>query len=255
MKRFIFFFFATLLFVPFTSVWAQTPAVNPYAVYYLTDENGDEESDTLRADGQPLSAPVHIEFVANPTIPEGYKSQAWYEWTLWKANDPENILLRRNDETFEYDFVESGGYVVKLRAIFYGEEGVEDYEFPNEEEGEEPKYITFTISESKLEFPNAISPGCSPGSNDELRPKDGFKGIVSFHAVVFNRWGKKIYSWDDVHGSWDGTYNGKVVKDGVYFLNVSAKGSDGIDYKIKKAINVITGYSTENENGTEGGEE
>ena len=43
--------------------------------------------------------------------------------------------------------------------------------------------------------------------------------------------------------------NGKTVPDGVYFLNVSAKGSDGIDYNIKKAINVISGYNNGEEEG------
>ena len=122
------------------------------------------------------------------------------------------------------------------------------YEFP--EEGEDPKTISFSISESKLEFPNGISPN-DDERNDVLKPKEGFKNIVSFHAVVFNRWGKKLYSWDDIHGGWDGKVNGKVVKDGVYFLHVTAKGSDGIDYNIKKAINVISGYNNgENEGGT-----
>ena len=175
------------------------------------------------------------------TIPEGYKSQVWYEWTLWKADEPGNILLRRNDETLEYDFRESGSFVVQLRAIFYGEEGVnEDYEFPQDDE--DKKLITFTVSESKLDFPNGISPN-GDQHNDELKPKDGYKSIVSFHAAVFNRWGQKLYSWDDIHGSWDGKYKGKVVKDGVYFLVVSAKGGDGINYNIKKAINVISGYN------------
>lgn len=248
MKRFIFYFLVSLLLVPCTSMWAQPPTLEALGTYYLINEDGEEETGDVN--GQTLSAPFRVVFTVTPTIPDGYKSQVWYEWTLRKANEQDNILLRRNDESFEYDFNESGSYIVQLRAIFYGEEGVEDYEFPNEEEGEEPKYITFTVSESKLEFPNAISPGCSIGQNDELKPKDGYKGIVSFHAVIFNRWGKKLYSWDDIHGGWDGTYNGKIVKDGVYFLNVSAKGSDGIDYKIRKAINVITGYSTDSENGS-----
>ena len=44
--------------------------------------------------------------------------------------------------------------------------------------------------------------------------------------------------------------NGKFVKDGVYFLHVNAKGSDGRDFNIKKAINVLTGYNNgENEGG------
>lgn len=248
MKHFIFYFLAFLLPAAWSSLWAQVPTVDPLGTYYRIDEEGEEETGDVKE--TVLSAPFHVVFTANPTIPEGYKSQVWFEWTFWKADNPDNILLRRNDQDFEYDFSESGSYVVQLRAIFYGEEGVEDYEFPQVEEGEDPKYITFTVSESKLEFPNAISPN-DDGKNDKLKPKDGYKSIVDFHAVVFNRWGEKIYSWDDVNGWWDGKRNGKVVKDGVYFLNVSAKGSDGVEYKIKKAINVISGYNNgENENAT-----
>ena len=56
-------------------------------------------------------------------------------------------------------------------------------------------------------------------------------------------WGTKLYSWDDVNGKWDGTYKGKVVKDGVYFLVVRAKGADGRNFSIKKTISVISGYN------------
>lgn len=242
MKRFLSFFIVLMPLLAF----AQVPSVDPQGTYYTRDEKGDEETGDVN--GQTISSPFRVVFTANPTIPDGYKSQVWYEWTLWKTDTPDNILVRRNDETFEYEFSEAGGYTVQLKAIFYGEEGTEDYEFPQEDE--DKKYITFSMSESALEFPNGISPN-DDGRNDELRPKDGFKGIVSFHAVVFNRSGQKLYSWDDVHGSWDGKVNGKPVNDGVYFLHVTAKGSDGIDYNIKQAINVISGYNNgENEGGT-----
>ena len=242
MKRILFFFLALLPLL----AWAQTPSVDIIATYYTTDEKGNEVTGDVN--GQTLSMPFRVVFTANPTIPDGFKSQVWYEWTMWKQNEPENILVRRNDDSFEYEINESGSYTVELKAIFHGEEGVQDYEFP--QEGEEGKFVTFTLTESCLEFPNGISPN-GDERNDELKPKDGYKGIVKFHAVVFNRWGKKLYSWDNVHGSWDGKVNGKAVPDGVYFLHVTAKGSDGIDYNIKKAINVISGYNNgENEGGT-----
>ena len=44
-------------------------------------------------------------------------------------------------------------------------------------------------------------------------------------------------------GEWDGTYNGKVVKDGTYFLLVKAKGADGRKYNIRKDVNVLTGFT------------
>lgn len=242
MKRFFIFFLA---FLPLFA-WAQVPTVDPLGTYYTTNESGEEETGDVN--GQTISSLFRVVFTANPTIPDGYKSNVWYEWTLWKSDAPDNILVRRNDETFEYDFSEAGSYTVQLKAIFYGEEGTEDYDFPQDDE--DKKLITFSMSESFLEFPNGISPN-DDGHNDELKPKPGFKGIVSFRAVVFNRSGQKLYSWDDVHGFWDGKYNGKPVNDGVYFLHVTAKGSDGIDYNIKQAINVISGYNNgENEGGT-----
>ena len=249
MKRILFFFFALLpLFA-----WAQVPAVDPIGTYYTVNETGDEETGDVN--GQTLSNPFRVEFAANPTIPDGFNSQVWYEWTLWKTNEPDNILVRRNDETFSYDFTESGSYTVKLKAFFYDENGTSENDIryrisDDEDRDEDAKVITFTMSESFLEFPNGISPN-GDQRNDELKPKTGFKGIVTFHAVVFNRWGQKIYSWDDVHGKWDGKHDGKVVNDGVYFLHVTAKGSDGINYNIKQAINVISGYNNgENEGGT-----
>ena len=47
----------------------------------------------------------------------------------------------------------------------------------------------------------------------------------------------------DPAGEWDGTYNGKVVKDGTYFLLVKAKGADGRKYNIRKDVNVLTGFT------------
>ena len=110
--------------------------------------------------------------------------------------------------------------------------------------GEEENPIMVSIATSSLEFPNAISPN-NDSYNDKLRAKDGYQSIVSFEASVFNRWGAKIYSWKDPAGWWDGTWNGKVVKDGAYFLVVNAKGADGRKYNIRKTITVVSGYNSE----------
>ena len=54
---------------------------------------------------------------------------------------------------------------------------------------------------------------------------------------------------EDIDNGWDGRHGGKYVKDGVYFLNINAVGSDGIKYKIKKAINVLKGFNETEETG------
>lgn len=257
MKRILFIF---LVLMPLMA-WAQIPSVDPIGTYYRIDENGEEESGDVN--GQVMNAPFRVVFTANTTIPEGegYNSYVHYEWTITNtklsresSEQATETVIKRYEEEFELEFTESGSYVVKLCVLFYDEEGESEdnirYKINEDEDrDEEPKVITFSISESKLEFPNGISPN-EDGYNDKLKPKDGYKGIVDFHAAIFNRWGKKLYAWDDVNGSWDGKVNGKVVKDGVYFLHVSAKGSDGIDYSIKKAINVISGFNNGENEGT-----
>lgn len=92
---------------------------------------------------------------------------------------------------------------------------------------------------SYINMPNAFSPN-DDGWNDVYRVKSS-RGIVEFRAIIFNRWGQRLYEWNDVNGSWDGTYGGRAVKDGTYFVLVTAKGSDGVTHKIRKDVNVVRG--------------
>jgi len=254
MKRILFLLLALMPLL----AWAQTPTVSPTGTYYRINDEGEEE--TGEVNDQTLSLPFRVVFKANPTepLPDGYGPNVHYTWTITNTKYPEETPIVRagfDMEEFEHEFTQSGSYIVKLCAIFFDETGVNEenilYKITEDEDrDEDPKTISFSASESKLEFPNGISPN-DDEKNDVLKAKEGYKSIVEFHAAVFNRWGKKLYSWDDVRGEWDGKVNGKPVKDGVYFLVVSAKGGDGIDYKIKKAINVISGFNNgENESGT-----
>ena len=97
-----------------------------------------------------------------------------------------------------------------------------------------------TISESKLSFPNAFSPN-GDDSNEIFKAKE-YQSIIEFHAYIFNRWGQKLYEWTDPAEGWDGTYKGKDVKEGVYFLLCRAKGADGREYNIRKDVNLLRGF-------------
>ena len=87
----------------------------------------------------------------------------------------------------------------------------------------------------------------------EAKPSDKnawLKSIVEFNAAIYNRWGQQLYSWgiDQIaceECGWDGTYKGKPVKDGVYFVVVTARGADGVSYEIRRDVNLLRGY-TEN---------
>ena len=124
-------------------------------------------------------------------------------------------------------------------SIVYGEEYWES----------ELQPFICSVASSRLEMPNAFSPN-GDGINDIYKAKEGWQSIVEFKAIIFNRWGQKIYEWDDPAGGWDGRHNGRDVSDGVYYCLVKARGADGIRYSIKRDVNLLRGY-TETAGGTE----
>lgn len=173
------------------------------------------------------SAPLTVTFSANP--PSGHDPATNYEWHFFNQNNPREAYLIRYDEDTEYIFTEAGTTRVVL------------YEILN---GDTTRYnaINVSISESSLQMPNAFSPN-GDGINDVYRAKPGYKSIVSFKAVIFNRWGQKLYEWDDPAGGWDGKYKGRDVAQGTYFVNVTAKGADGREFRIRRDVNLLRGYT------------
>ena len=231
---------------------AQTavPTCSPTATFtYLGAAEPEEEE----AESYSGSAPVKALFQANPSGLEDADGvplySARYEWKITDQQKPGQALVHRFDQDLEYTFEHSGSFLVEVSAVFV--HGTDTVFYP--EEGETGTTFSVSIAESKLEMPNAFSPN-GDGWNDVYRVKE-HQSIVSFRAVIFNRWGQRLYSWSDINGGWDGRVNGHVVADGVYFVNVSAKGADGRDYHIRKDVNVLTRTVEDGSGTTTGGEE
>ncbi len=231
--RLICFLFSLCPFI--LSAQNEIPTVDPSAVYITPD--GEETTDVSSG----TDAPLQARFFANPQNVGEYTAR--YEWKIWKEGEQEDILVHRFEEEIDYTFTRSGSFCIQLYATFVL--GNDTISYPAEDENNP---IRVTISESKLEFPNAFTPN-GDGYNDVLKAKDGYQSIVSFEAAVFNRWGTKLFSWSNLAEGWDGKYNGKTVRNGVYFLVVHAKGADGKKYNLRKTISVLTGYKKENGEG------
>lgn len=208
-------------------ILAQT--CSPTASYILADGTDVTEL----SDAQ--SAPVIAHFEANPTDVGDYSAR--YEWRIYEQGKEDKPLVHRFEETLDYTFNHSGAFYVQCYATFT--KGSDVVTYP--EEGEANPF-SVTILESHLEMPNAFSPN-GDDRNPIYKAKDNHKSIVSFKATIFNRWGQRLYTWTDINGGWDGTVNGRKVKDGVYFVNVVAKGADGHEYHIRKDVNVLTGLN------------
>ena len=164
------------------SLWAQDielPSVNPSAVYITA--SGDELTEL----NETQSAPLVAHFYANPANVGLYTAR--YEWKIWKEGEEDSPLVHRFEEDIDYTFTNSGSFLIQLYATFVLGNDTIPYPQPGEE-----KPMQVSISESQLDFPNALSPN-GDGRNDTLKPKDGWHSIVSFEAAIFNRWGTKIY--------------------------------------------------------------
>lgn len=208
------------------------PGANP-VMTVITDE-GEQEETSYEG-----SAPVEIRFEARPENLGSYT--AYYEWRFYTQGNESSPYIIRYDENTAYTFMTSGQTFIDLLITFVDGKDTINYEM------DEPFVVS--VSESKLEMPNAFSPN-GDGINDVYKAKDGWQSIVSFKAAIFTRWGKKLYEWNDPDGGWEGKVNGHVVPDGAYYCVVQAKGADGKNYSIKKTVSVLTTYD-EQSTGTE----
>ncbi len=204
-----------------TSEMYATPAVAAETRAEQTERENDNEQKDDSAGGLGGSAPCEITFTAATS-----DGVIFREWQISASPEFEILQNSFNEDEFTYTFTENGSFYVRFVANNAGG--------TCEQIG--TVYEIF-IGESRLEIPNAFSPGASPGVNDEW--KVSYRSLVDFECHIFNRWGTKIISFTDPSQGWDGKYRGKLVPAGVYYYVIRAKGADGKEYKRSGDINII----------------
>jgi gliding motility-associated-like protein len=86
---------------------------------------------------------------------------------------------------------------------------------------------------SFVRVPNVFTPN-GDGANDDFVVS--YWSLQSINIQVFNRWGKKVHSWENnnIRGFdntvsesvWDGKIGGRYASPGVYYYVVEARGRD-----------------------------
>jgi gliding motility-associated-like protein len=72
------------------------------------------------------------------------------------------------------------------------------------------------ITEQPIFFPNVFSPD-NNGINDCFVPVlNPETQVISYRLTIFDRWGNKYFQTNDLMDCWDGTYNNKDVRAGVF---------------------------------------
>ncbi|MBP1542443.1 MAG: gliding motility-associated C-terminal domain-containing protein [Prevotella sp.] len=200
-------------------------SVSVYADITLEATYTDKEGKSVTTSGDiTAEAPLYVKFASNPS---SLDPGASIEWHI--RNTTAGLNLTRYEQDIDFTFTMAGQNVVTLQVM-------------QDNEVVQSASITITISESLLEMPNAFSPN-GDDINDIYKAKKNYKSIVEFHAYIFNRYGQKLYEWTDITSGWDGTYHGRPVKDGTYYVYVKARGADGIEYNIRRDVNLLRDFN------------
>ncbi len=72
--------------------------------------------------------------------------------------------------------------------------------------------------EYALYIPNAFTPN-EDGNNDVFQPKGS--GFTKYELSIFDRWGTRLFSSNELEKGWDGTVKGRLSQDGVYVYKIT----------------------------------
>jgi len=100
------------------------------------------------------------------------------------------------------------------------------------------KTITVNAFECfKLYVPSAFTPD-GDGHNDVFMPQGEFKGVVDYNFIIFDRFGKKIFSTNSYQTGWNGEIDGRVYN-GVYTYLIQVKIISGKEYRKAGTVTLI----------------
>ncbi|WP_120238555.1 gliding motility-associated C-terminal domain-containing protein [Marinifilum flexuosum] len=162
-----------------------------------------------------------------------------YNWYLYQ--DPERVpedvtddedrlltdgvLTTEDKDPFEFTYKHPGKYQVKL--IVKSNKG------PEECIDEMMLSTPIMVDTSLVQVPNVFTPN-GDGRNDIWKVKTQSLFLESFHAIVFNRWGRVLYEWRNPEDGWNGKVNGKMATPGTYFYVITAVGREEPQKKYTK---------------------
>ncbi|MDR1762428.1 MAG: gliding motility-associated C-terminal domain-containing protein [Dysgonamonadaceae bacterium] len=190
-----------------------------------TDREYAENETHASGDALGGSAPIEYTFTAIANEP----TAAFFNWKMFKrdlATGNYVQFYRYDQKVMQYTFNESGDFRLQLEVSDKTLSCVDS-----------SQVFTILIGESKMEIPNAFSPGTSPGINDELRVS--YASITNFKASVYNRWGNLLFHWEDPAKGWDGRVNGRYVPSGTYYVIVEYRDSTGKKRTASQSVSIL----------------
>ena len=165
-------------------------------------------------------APFNIQFVDESQNSDPSFNQWWINDENSTSNFFEGYSFYYQDTTSQYTFYEAGDYTVVMEVF--------------DSMGKCSDTISILLSVQGIVEFNAFSP-----NGDNINDNFYFEsyGMKDLNAIIYNRWGDKIFEILSPEDSWNGvSLNGLEVPEGVYFYVLNATGQDGTPYKEKGSV-------------------
>lgn len=190
--------------------------------------------DTLELEGVTVFSSPIADFSINPDLIFADNPIVYYK-DLTHCSDPYNL---------SWDFegkIDSNNYKEDI-IIRYPDEPAKYYtsllvESINGCEDKVEKELEILPSR-ELHIPTAFTPNhLGPGVNERFKVVSSVIG--SYKIVILNRWGEMVYTSHDINESWDGTYNNKPCKPGVYAYKIVVNRNDGYTKEYNGTITLL----------------
>ena len=140
--------------------------------------------------------------------------------SIWDFGDKSPLASGSN---MTHTYADTGTYFVRMKVV--SREGCADSAV---------KKVRISGIPGNLSVPNAFMPNSVTEELRSFRAKGS--GIAKWHMRVFNKWGEQLWQTDrlDKKGSpldsWDGTWKGQPVQQGIYFWEITATFKNGTEW-------------------------
>jgi gliding motility-associated-like protein len=54
------------------------------------------------------------------------------------------------------------------------------------------------------------------------------RGVKTYHLVIFNRWGLRVFESTELEVGWNGMVNGETCENGAYSWKITASSNQGV---------------------------
>jgi len=132
------------------------------------------------------------------------------EWTYFYPGENGSLLWQDGDTSTVYTVSAEGTYIVEATA---GACMATDS-------------VNIIVVDCTLEIPNVFTPN-GDGRNDRFLPRFG-NGIQVVKLVIRNRWGRVVYTTENMLFGWDGYLDGAPASAGEYYFTIEFTAPDGV---------------------------